>query len=1470
TSTTQITITIQGANDAPTAVADTATAVEAGGVSNGTAGTNPTGNVLNNDTDIDSGDTKTVSGVAAGVVGSASTNVGTNVTGTYGTINISSTGSFTYTVDNSNAAVQALRTTASTLTDTFTYTMRDTAGLTSTTQITITIQGANDAPTAVADTATAVEAGGVSNGTAGTNPTGNVLTNDTDFDSGDTKTVSGVAAGVVASASTNVGADVTGTYGTINISSTGAFTYTVDNSNAAVQALRTLTDTIVDVFTYSVTDAGGLTSTGTISISITGSNDRPTAVNDTAIIVEAGGIGNATGSAYQTGNILVNDTDPDAGDTKTVTAVAFGSWGSVLGGVGSTMISSYGTMTVNANGTFTYWLDNSLDAVEALRTSGNTLQEVFTYTMQDTAGTSSTAQITIMITGGNDAPQAVADSFAATEARGFANTISGINPVGNVLSNDTDIDSGDTQTIIGVAAGVVSSATSHVGTSLSGAYGSITIAADGSMTYIVDQTNATVQGLRLSSDSISDLFTYTMRDAEGLTSTTQVTVRITGGNDAPTAVADQVLATEAGGHGNATPGVNPTGNLISNDVEPDSGDTITVIGIAFGNFDMISGSVGSSVSGDYGTIVVAGNGSYSYTVDNSNATVQALRTTADRLYETFTYTVQDTFGYVSTAQVTVTIQGAKDASTAIADTLIAVEAGGINNASGASNPTGNLLSNDTSVDAGDTLTVTGLAVGTGTPVSGLVGTVITGTYGTLLVQSDGTFSYQVDNNSSVVQALRTSSETLSETFTYTMQDSTGLSSSALVTVVIRGNNDTVVGVADSANAVESGGVGNATAGVNPTGNVLTNDTDIDAGDTKTVVGVGAGTLSSVLGGVGVATLGSYGTLTIAANGSYTYVVNNSNSAVQVLRTSGTTLSDVFTYEVQDAAGATAMARLTIVISGANDAPTASSDLIIAQRTGANGFPGVNPSGNVLSNDTDPDHGDTRSVIGIGAGIQSQTSGNVGTVFSGSFGSITLNSNGSYSYVVDNNNASVLALSTPSQWIQDTFTYTISDASGLTSSTQIYVRIYGAGVNFTGTNTIYATEAGGYGNLTAGLNPSGDLTATATDVITGVAAGSTDNTLPGNVGQVVSGSYGTITIAANGTYSYTVNNSHSSVQSLRNSSQSINDVFSYTVEDSHGNRSEWRLTVAILGANDAPDALADTFTAIEAGGFGNSNPVGTDATGNVLTNDTDVDFGDTQTVIGIAAGVQSSTTGQVGTTVTGSYGSITVSENGSIIYTVNNDNAAVQALRTEADSLQDVFSYTIRDLAGLTSTVQISIVITGSNDVPTAVDDQISAQEAGGYSNSTVGVNPAGNVLTNDIDPDSGDTKTVIGVIAGTISQIFGDVGTMVNGTYGTITIAADGTYLYTVDNSNTTVQGLLAGSAPLSDLFTYTMRDTYGEVSTAQVRVLIYGSNDAPVAITDNLTAVEAGGLNNATAGSAPAGNLFSNDQAVDSGDTWV
>ncbi len=154
---------------------------------------------------------------------------------------VNADGSYTYTIDDTNASVQALRTNAEMLDDVFTYTVTDAGGLTSTSQVTITIRGRNDNPVGVNDTATAVEAGGVANGTVGSTATGNVLTNDTDVDSvgnGETKAVSGVAAGPSASAVGSVGASVTGTYGSITIGSNGIYTYTVDDSNSAVQALR--------------------------------------------------------------------------------------------------------------------------------------------------------------------------------------------------------------------------------------------------------------------------------------------------------------------------------------------------------------------------------------------------------------------------------------------------------------------------------------------------------------------------------------------------------------------------------------------------------------------------------------------------------------------------------------------------------------------------------------------------------------------------------------------------------------------------------------------------------------------------------------------------------------------------------------------------------------------------------------------------------------------------------------------------------------------------------------------------------------------------------------------------------------------------------------------------------------------------------------------------------------------------------
>ena len=127
---------------------------------------------------------------------------------------------------------------------------------------------------------------------------------------------------------------------------------------------------------------------------------------------------------------------------------------------------------MNANGTYTYTLNNS-DADTNALAHGVTVTEVFTYTVRDPDGLTDTAQLTITITGTNDAPVAVADTNGAD-----AVTEAGVNPgntpfagdpsaTGNVLTNDTDVDTGDTKTV-----SEVNGSAANVGTAVTGTYGS--------------------------------------------------------------------------------------------------------------------------------------------------------------------------------------------------------------------------------------------------------------------------------------------------------------------------------------------------------------------------------------------------------------------------------------------------------------------------------------------------------------------------------------------------------------------------------------------------------------------------------------------------------------------------------------------------------------------------------------------------------------------------------------------------------------------------------------------------------------------------------------------------------------------------------------------------------------------------------------------------------------------------------------
>jgi len=266
--------------------------------------------------------------------------------------------------------------------------------------------------------------------------------------------------------------------------------------------------------------------------------------------------------------------------------------------------------------------------------------------------------------------------------------------------------------------------------------------------------------------------------------------------------------------------------------------------------------------------------------------------------------------------------------------------------------------------------------------------------------------------------------------------------------------------------------------VNPTGNVLTNDTDVDLGDTKTVSAVSHGAIS---GAVGSGLVGDHGTLTLNADGSYTYVVNNSDSAVQALASASDTLTDTFSYTVQDSAGATSSTTLTVTIHGANDAPVALADQNVVAKGASLS---VAASGGVLANDSDVDLGNHLSVSQVNGSASS-----VGHALNGAYGVLTLNADGSYSYAA-NSNAS------GSGSLQDVFTYQVSDGHGGVATSTLTVSVIAKGTVYiqgaasgsdtlVGGNKASVLVAGGGADVMSGGNGSDTLIAgTGSDTMTG--------------------------------------------------------------------------------------------------------------------------------------------------------------------------------------------------------------------------------------------------------------------------------------------------------------------------------------------------------------------------------------------------
>ena len=171
--------------------------------------------------------------------------------------------------------------------------------------------------------------------------------------------------------------------------------------------------TLTETFCYTIEDGDGDKSTTTLTITL---NNVNVAASDNEVLVNEAGL--ATGSAPLTDSEydLVGAINPSGGTAPYTYALNVSGDG------------TYGTLTLNTNGTYTYTLDTTYDGPTANNGTNTILgAESFGYTVTDANGNTTTGAIRVDII--DDVPTAVADTNSVGE---------GAVVTGNVLTDGTD------------------------------------------------------------------------------------------------------------------------------------------------------------------------------------------------------------------------------------------------------------------------------------------------------------------------------------------------------------------------------------------------------------------------------------------------------------------------------------------------------------------------------------------------------------------------------------------------------------------------------------------------------------------------------------------------------------------------------------------------------------------------------------------------------------------------------------------------------------------------------------------------------------------------------------------------------------------------------------------------------------------------------------------------------------------------
>ena len=509
------------------------------------------------------------------------------------------------------------------------------------------------------------------------------------------------------------------------------------------------------------------------------------------------------------------------------------------------------------------------------------------------------------------------------------------------------------------------------------------------------------------------------------------------------------------------------------------------------------------------------------------------------------------------------------------------------------------------------------------------------------------------------------SETTTDTFSYSTSDGT-LSSTGTITVSINPQNDAPVGVADTYFITR-----NSTTEMDGTVGVLRNDTDSDSDSSTFSVNLGS-------------TIPLYGQLTLNVDGSFTYITDGSNSTFN---------TDTFTYIVSDDNFApSSEVTVTLEVAAILPIPNSYSNAEGATLT-------VDTANGVVTNDIEPNG------LALTATV----------VANPIYGTLTLNTDGSFSYVHDG-----------SENRADVFTYKLANANQ-DESKSTFVVINNTNVNDApvSTGTSFTLNEGASTIFTPSYTDSDtELTGITFSILTAVTNGFlTDN--------------------GDGTFTYT-----------HDSGETVSDTFVYSVSDGEFTVDNLTGSITVSPVNDIPTATDLTLNIDEASSTV-INFAGTDAEGSDL---------------GFAILAQP-TNGSLSTVD----GVTTYTHNGS-------------------EKTTDSFTYESYDGTAKSTAGTVSFTFNPVNSAPTVTAIAFTIDEANSstFNLGATSTEPEGQAMTFGITSPTNGSATVD---------------------------SSTGEVIYTHDGTETT-----------SDTFTYTASDSDGLASTAgTITVTLNPVNDAPV-----------------------------------------